>query len=213
MSLLHEIARPVRFALELGEFIRYRGPVHRFINASYRSSGSWGALGSVQAHEYPLLKKLCAEASAHPGPIVEIGTLFGFATTQIALWKDPSKQIITVDNYSWNPCGLPPEAHFQLTSRVLEYLSKTGQLRQLRMEKEEFFRTYAEGAPALVFLDADHSYEETRKDIEWAKRAGARIICGHDYSEECPGVKRAVNDFGGPLQLLGSVWSLGALSS
>jgi hypothetical protein len=49
-----------------------------------------------------------------------------------------------------------------------------------------------------VFLDADHSYEETRSDIEWALAAGARIIAGHDYSVEHPGVVRAVDEVATP---------------
>ena len=63
-------------------------------------------------------------------------------------------------------------------------------------------------APSMVFLDAMHDYAETKKDIQWAKRAGAKIIAGHDYCDAFPGVKRIVDECGGPRELGGSVWVL-----
>jgi hypothetical protein len=53
-----------------------------------------------------------------------------------------------------------------------------------------------------------HTYEETKVDIQWARSVRASIICGHDYSERFPGVIRAVDEFGGPSQLRGSLWAL-----
>jgi hypothetical protein len=53
-----------------------------------------------------------------------------------------------------------------------------------------------------------HDYEETKKDILWAKQIGAKIICGHDYKEEFPGVIRIVDEMGGPRKLSGSVFVL-----
>ena len=50
----------------------------------------------------------------------------------------------------------------------------------------------------MVFLDAIHDYEETKKDIEWARLVGAKIIAGHDYCDEFPGVKQIVDEMGGP---------------
>jgi predicted O-methyltransferase YrrM len=41
-------------------------------------------------------------------PIIEIGTLFGWSTLLICLFKDPGQKRITVDNHSWNPLGITP---------------------------------------------------------------------------------------------------------
>jgi hypothetical protein len=76
------------------------------------------------------------------------------------------------------------------------------------MDKNEFFAGYRGAAPAMVFLDAVHDYEETKKDIQWARSVGAKIISGHDYCKEFPGVKQAVDEFGGPRQSAGTVWRL-----
>jgi hypothetical protein len=163
---------------------------------------------TVEAEGIPLIKKLVRDAAAHPGPIVEVGTLLGVTTTTMALAKAPQQKIITVDLYCWNPWGLTPDAHAALTAQVLHYLVETGHVERVRMDKNDFYRTYRGPAPSLAFLDAMHDYEETKKDIEWARRIGAATIAGHDYCDEFPGVKRIVDEMGGPRELAGSVWVL-----
>jgi len=163
---------------------------------------------TVEAEGIPLLQRLVRESRQHPGPIVEIGTLLGVTTTSIALAKAPEQKIVTVDNYCWNPWALAPEVHEALTHQVLYYLIHAGQVERVRMDKNEFFRAYRGPAPAMVFLDAVHDYPETKKDIEWARRTGTKIIAGHDYCDEFAGVKQAVDEFGGPRELGGTVWVL-----
>jgi len=163
---------------------------------------------TVEPEARPLLEKLVREARRHPGPIIEIGTLMGITTTTIALNKAADQKVITVDKYCWNPWGISSEAHQALAAQVLRYLVETGHVEQVVMCKNEFFETYSGPPPALVFLDAIHDYEETKKDIEWATRVGAAMISGHDYSADFPGVIEVVDEFGGPRELLGSVWAL-----
>ena len=164
--------------------------------------------GVVQERELPLLQELVEKANGFPGPIIEIGTLFGFTTQRIALWKDPAKKLITVDNYCWNPYGFSPEDHYQFTSKILWYFIKSGHVDQLNMNKDDFFKNYQGPEPALVFIDASHSYEDTLSDIQEAQRISTRIICGHDYIDEHAGVIRAVDMCGGPAKLRGSLWVL-----
>lgn len=164
--------------------------------------------GTIFPEEQPLLRSLVEAASSVPGPIVEIGTLFGSTTTLLALWKSPDKKIITVDNYSWNPWQLNPTVHRNLTGQVLGYLSAKGEVYVVCQDKQVFYDTYCGEPPALVFLDADHSYEATKADIQWAKRVGAAIICGHDYASHCPGVGRAVEEEGGAEYHSHTVWAL-----
>jgi hypothetical protein len=126
----------------------------------------------------------------------------------MALVKAAWQKIITVDVYCWNPWGLSPDAHSALAGTVLHYLVQTGHVDRVRMDKADFYRTYEGPAPSLVFLDAWHDYEETKKDIQWAMRVGAKVISGHDYCDEFPGVKQVVDEFGGPRKLAGTVWVL-----
>jgi len=78
----------------------------------------------------------------------------------------------------------------------------------VRADKDEWFKCYDGEAPALVFCDADHRYEPTVKDIEFALRVGAKIICGHDYGPQHPGTMQAVDEHVGYRDLKGSVWVL-----
>jgi hypothetical protein len=146
---------------------------------------------------------------AGPGPIIEVGTLFGSSTRVMALAKDQGRPLISVDVYKWNPLGLSPDSHFELTGFLLEELVRSHGLRLVRQDKDQFYRDYGGEPPALVFLDADHSYEATLADIQWAKSVGARVICGHDYNQEAfPGVCRAVDEEGGARLLVGTFWVL-----
>jgi predicted O-methyltransferase YrrM len=165
-------------------------------------------VGSLSVAEQRFLNDLVRESAVHPGPIIEIGTLIGATTSRMALCKSPSQCILTVDNYCWNPWRLPPDLHHALAAQVLFYLVESSQVEQVRMDKREFFRRYDGPAPALVFLDAWHTYEETKADIEWARGVGAAIVCGHDYSAQFPGVQRAVDEFGGPARQVDSLWRL-----
>jgi len=164
--------------------------------------------GSVQRHELGAIQRAIDAANKINGPIVEIGALFGMTTIKLAKWKLPDKKILAVDNFAWNPLGLSPIEHQELTRGVLGFLLDRGDVEIVVSGKDEFFQSYKETPPSMVFVDAIHSYEETLRDIENAKRIGARIIAGHDYSEEFPGVVQAVNESGGPAELTGSVWLL-----
>jgi hypothetical protein len=162
---------------------------------------------TLSEEEYGLLRELVQEAAEFEGPIIEIGTLLGGTTTRLALWARPGQKVITVDNYSWNPWGLTPEQHHCLTSQVLYHPVQLGRVEQIAMGKDEYFRQYQGPPPALVFLDAWHTYVETKRDIEGARAIQSRIISGHDYSNTFPGVIQAVDE-AGKACLRGSVWAL-----
>lgn len=164
--------------------------------------------GSVQPDEANFLRVLVEQANDFDGPIIEIGTLFGMTTTRLAQWKRAGKRLITVDNFGWNPLELTSDEHYELTKGVLSYLIAVQDVELLKQGKSEFYASYTGPGPALVFLDAIHSYEETKRDIEWAIRVGAQIISGHDYSPEFPGVVRAVEECGGLQDKGGTVWQL-----
>jgi hypothetical protein len=160
----------------------------------------------ISEAERQFVQELAAHANYLAGPIIEIGTLYGATTTLMAQHTRPDKRIITVDNYSWNPWKLPRETHKALTRRFLAYLIEKGQVETVDMDKNAFYASYRGDRPALVFLDAIHTYEETKKDIEWAKRIGATIIAGHDYC--FPGVAQAVDEAGGRFRSADSIWVL-----
>jgi hypothetical protein len=164
--------------------------------------------GQISLEEAVFLGELTREARGD-GPIVEIGALFGSSTKVILLNKAREQPVLAVDLFSWNPAHLTPKQHYTVTTLGLRaFAGESSGLRIIQVDKNEFYRTYTGPTPALVFLDAVHSYEETRRDIQWAKASGAPIICGHDYSSDWPGVMKAVGEAGGVSKICGTLWRL-----
>lgn len=46
----------------------------------------------------------------------------------------------------------------------------------------------------FIYIDADHEYEQVKKDIENAIQLNPKYLGGHDYVPEFPGVMRAVDE-------------------
>lgn len=191
------------------ELVRYH-PHELEMLASHRGFGirdircvqAIGTSGQISIDEARFLGELVRQADK-TRPIVEIGTLFGYSARVIAMNKDRLQELITVDNYSWNPLGLSSEAHALATQLALGDAIEHQNTKVLNMAKEAFYRDYAGPSPALYFCDADHSYLATKADLEWARKVGADIICGDDYHPVLhPGVCLAVDEMGGPRELV-----------
>ena len=58
----------------------------------------------------------------------------------------------------------------------------------------------------MVFIDAGHSYEECKEDIDaWLPKC-KKIMCGHDYCKEFPGVMKAVEEKFKKFDVMDSIW-------
>lgn len=189
----------------------YRAMQNRALASRYLSlisDPSRPMVGTITEDEIPLLRELVTRASSLPGPIIEIGTLFGFSTQCIALAKTEDKPLITVDNYSWNPIGLTPAHHRELTLSALRYLTERSATTMFDGTNTEFYEQYAHERPAMVFIDASHDYEGVLVDLKWAKEQRVPIVSGHDYGPAAPGVTRAVHEvFGEPTHVMGRIWA------
>jgi hypothetical protein len=202
----------VQYALDSKQFLQdciiYRSALEPFLYGRHCLQKMNVDEGSLYLEdERELVREAVLQANSLPGPIIEVGTLFGYTTSWMAQWKRVDKKIISVDNYCWNPWNVSPDSHRMFTRRVLGYLIHRGEVELIDMDKNAFFESYRGPSPSLVFLDANHSYEETAKDIAWAKRIGAKIIAGHDYVSVF-GVVRAVEEAGGRRAGASSVWVL-----
>jgi hypothetical protein len=62
----------------------------------------------------------------------------------------------------------------------------------------------------MIFFDASHRYEDVKAECEWAKSAGIKMICGHDYGNPNPrfGVTHAVDEVFGKenVEVVGMCW-------
>src|SRR5581483_3976056 len=108
-----------------------------------------GAGGTLSLDESRFLGELVGRIRGL-GPIVEVGTLFGWSTRVIVLHKEEKQKLYTVDNYSWNSLGLSPEAHFLATQRVLGDAIAHHNVIQVRADKNAFYENYRDEPPALL---------------------------------------------------------------
>lgn len=181
------------------------------LEMNYKEAQCFRALsnmGQISLEEARLLGELVQESDSSR-PIIEIGTLFGFSATVIALFKEPGQELLTVDNFSWNPLGLSQETHQVITVKRLTEACANHRTSLVISDKEAFYQSYKGPVPSLFFCDANHSYEATYRDIEWAKSVGASIICGDDYDLGDPSpVQRAVAEHGGASKVVGGLFVL-----
>jgi hypothetical protein len=169
-----------------------------------RKSTLWG---STSEEDENAIIDLTQRASALSGPIVEVGSLFGFTAQVIAAHKPKEKELLCVENFSWNPFFLAREDHRAITHRVLYYCMRHCNTKLVEANKNDFYDTYNGPKPSMIFIDSCHRYESVMEDVSWAKRMGVPIICGHDYCDNHPGVVRAVNEAFPRRSLAGgSVW-------
>lgn len=204
MMLLHKLR-------QIGGVLRWRRQVAQAVSthlALLRNPDGF-VFGGLTATDEAGIVALVQRAATHDGPILEFGTLFGITTRLIASAARPGQPLITLDDFSWNPFGLPPAVHERFTRGVLRPELAAGRVTLHVGTSAEFRRTYRGPAPALVFLDADHSLAAVRDEIAWARGAGAAIISGHDYGVARFGVTRAVDEAFGPggVSVAGTVWS------
>lgn len=166
------------------------------------------AWGSITEEDETGIKAAVDCASAYPGPIIEIGALFGHTTTLLATLKKPEVQLIAVENFTWNPFHLSQGEHRQFTQRSLRYLLKNCATSIYDGSCESFYSSNEDMRPSMVFIDAGHDYDSVRKDIDWALARNCPVISGHDYHKGLyPGLVKAVDEsFGDNIQLYGSVW-------
>ena len=165
-------------------------------------SSSLDALGGLTDEELQAVRRWAAEEEDRT--VVEIGTLFGLTAREIA--REPRVgKVIAVDNFSWNPFGLPPSVHEGFTRRILRGTS----VRLVNCSSEDWRRQVTEKVD-MVFFDASHRYEDVKAECEWARDAGVKVICGHDYGNPNArfGVTRAVDEVFGKdrLEIVGMCW-------
>lgn len=141
------------------------------------------------------------------GTFVEFGTLFGLTAKAVTVAK-PGLRIIAVDNFSWNPFGLPSALHEAFTRRILATEIAEGRV-EVFSGTSKAFREACREIPDAVFFDAQHQYEPVKEEIAWAKKLGIKVIAGHDYGNPSPvfGVTRAVDEaFPNGVEVAGMCW-------
>jgi hypothetical protein len=142
--------------------------------------------------------------------VAEIGSWKGRST--VALLEGCRGPVLAVDNWTGHDPSsngiLEREADRENVYEVFRRnTSEYDNLRTFRGNSADV--ASLGGCPAefdMVFIDAEHTYEGCKADIAaWLPKA-QRLICGHDYSPEWPGVMQAVKEIIGPVRTVGTIW-------
>ena len=144
------------------------------------------------------------------GPVkgAEIGVWAGRFSRR--LLQRPDLKLLMVDSWEGDGTAYTEQDvdnfHGNLSQKEQDFYKKTAIERTefaanrrkiVAMRSLEAANCIADGSLDFVFIDADHSYEGCKADIEaWRpklRRGG--LLSGHDYSEKFPGVMQAVNEY------------------
>lgn len=187
--------------------LKHRREVRMAVSSALRlaeGDANAAVLGGLTDEE---MRAVCDWATEDVGKtVVEVGTLFGLTAREIA-GRIVNGRVVAVDNFSWNPLGLPAAVHEDFTRRILRGTN----VEIWKMDSAAFREKAKElGRIDLIFFDADHRYDAVKAELLWAKAAGIPQICGHDYGNPNPlfGVTRAVNEVFGKenIEVVGMCW-------
>lgn len=187
--------------------LKHRREVRMAISSALRlAEGDANAalLGGLADEE---MRAVCDWATEDAGKtVVEVGTLFGLTAREIA-GRIVNGRVVAVDNFTWNPFGLPAAVHEDFTRRIL----RGSHVEIWKMDSAAFRAKAKElGRIDMIFFDADHRYDAVKAELLWAKAAGIPQICGHDYGNPNPlfGVTRAVDEVFGKenVEVVGMCW-------
>lgn len=138
--------------------------------------------------------------------IVEIGAWCGRST--VVLLESCKQFVVTVDNWDFNlmrPYGNAEQARKTFWENVRKH-PRYQDLYVLGMDSK-LAAMVIPGRYDMVFIDANHSYEAVLEDIQLWLPKTKHLICGHDYSDNWFGVKKAVAEvFGNDFSIYESIW-------
>lgn len=139
------------------------------------------------------------------GNAAEIGVASGLFALEIIEWSIAIPRVYLIDRWAQvklqrGDAGFPQSWHDKNLRECQQRLSKAGVADRavlLRGDSVEMARHIPNTTLRFVYVDADHSYEGVKRDIEaWhMKLVPGGIMAFHDYESAQYGVKRAVTEF------------------
>lgn len=160
-----------------------------------------GIDGWMSANEITLLKQLAGESNS----VVEIGSWKGRSTK--ALLESCKGKVYAVDHWKGTKSDISSIAtiNHDIFAEFMKNVGHYPNLVVLKGESTDMAGMF-NGNVDMVFIDADHTYEGCKADIEAWKPKCRKFMCGHDYSESFPGVMQAVNEIFGKPYTTDTIW-------
>jgi len=139
--------------------------------------------------------------------VIEIGSWKGRSTH--ALLSGCKGTVYAVDHFQGSVGEEEAHAEAKTGDIYAQFMKAVGHFPNLKVCRGASLSIAAlfdqQGIKAdMVFIDGGHTYEEIKADIAaWLPKA-KKVICGHDYN--WPGVKRAVDEYFGTVEVYQSLW-------
>lgn len=134
--------------------------------------------------------------------IAEIGSWKGRSTN--ALLSGCPGIVTAIDHFKGSDPKDKTHGAVGVYEQFIENTKDFNNLKTLRMSSEE--ASNITDTFEMVFIDAEHTYDGVKKDIELWKNKATKILCGHDYTPGWPGVVKAVEETFGKVKYVGSIW-------
>jgi len=140
------------------------------------------------------------------GTFVEVGVALGGLT--VLLWSHvyaKDGQYVVVDHFEGTPSDGESEGRTHLAigrvgakGRFLVNMVRariSSNIRMVEADSVHAARVFDDGTLDIVYLDAGHTYDEVRADIQawWPKVKPGEWLMGHDYHDHGNGVQQAVD--------------------
>ena len=160
----------------------------------------------------PNVYKMLVENCRDDGKIVELGAWKGRSSAFLvveAYNKSPKIEVHIVDTWGGNPFDGSEDQSTDAYSKFTSNMSILARPYQAhRMTTNEAAGLFKDESLDSVFIDADHSYEAVKMDIQnWMPKVRkGGILAGHDYTSAWPGVIKAVNEIFPKAQKIESCW-------
>jgi len=185
------------------EKLKWEGIIHEVLVEKQKHDYNNDIEGWTSQKELDFLHNTASEMET----IVEIGSWKGRSTK--ALLSGTNGIVYAVDHFLGSKGE--EEQHKEAKGDTIynQFISNVGSypnLRVLRMLSEEAVKQFKDNSVDMVFIDGEHTYETVKKDIElWLPKA-KKIICGHDYCDSWPSVKKAVEEKFNDFCICDSIW-------
>lgn len=129
--------------------------------------------------------------------VLEIGSFMGLSAWGMAI---TAKSLHCVDTFKANSAGQTQMPHLTTREAFLKAVSRFSNVTSFTGTSEEAARVVYDRFD-MIFLDAMHTYEDVRDDIQrwWLRLKPGGWMVFHDYGHaNFPGVKKAVDEIFGP---------------
>jgi len=162
-------------------------------------------------------EQVCAEmVMKYPNGslFVEIGAFMGKSTCYIAQEikrKNKEIEFHVIDHF----CGSPEHEQmlkgknlFDIFINNMEAAEVLDSIEVIRKDANDVIENYEDNSIDFLYLDADHSYEAVKNDIQkWLPKVRGTLV-GDDYVNVHPGVIKAVNEILGQenIRIHGRTW-------